>query len=89
MELQESPENLVDVSRFAKLEENTIQILQHSDMSDFMFALHAHFPTRQQLEVVTRRRKKDLKWHDDLKHWSRQLDAPAPRVWSNLCTLTK
>jgi hypothetical protein len=89
MELQESPENLVDVSRFAKLEENTIQILQHSDMSDFMFALHAHFPTRQQLEVVTRRRKKDLKWRDDLKHWSRQLDAPAPRVWSNLCIPTK
>lgn len=86
IEPQESSENLVDVSRFVKLQKNTIRILQHSDMSDFVFALHAHFPTHQQLEVVTRRRKKDMKWRDDLKNWSRQLDAPVPRVWSSICT---
>jgi hypothetical protein len=89
VEPQESPENLVDVSRLIRLRENTIRILQRSDMSGFVFVLHAHFPTRQQLEVVSRRRRKDLQWRDHLKHWTRQLDAPLPVAWSNACSLSK
>jgi hypothetical protein len=83
---QESSENLVDVSTFVRPKTNTFRILQHSDMSAFVFALHAHLPTRQQLQAVTRQRKKAQQFRDDLKNWSRPVDVPLPPVWSSACT---
>lgn len=82
----ESSENLVDVSTFVRPKTNTFRILQHSDMSAFVFALHAHLPTRQQLQAVTRQREKAQQFRDDLKNWSRPVDVPLPPVWSSACT---
>ena len=79
---------MVDVSQFIKVGKNTVRILQYVDMSASVFALHAHFPTRQQSESVTRRRMKDMQWRDDLKKWSQQIDIPLPDVWRNAVVAT-
>lgn len=62
---------------------NTFQIHQRSDMSGFVFVLHAHFPTCQQLQVVARQREKSEQFRGDLKEWSRPLDAPLPLIRNN------
>jgi len=80
--LAECSENLVDVSTFVRPKTNTFRILQHSDMSAFVCALCAHLPTPQQLQAITRQRKKVQQFRDDLKNWSRPLDVPLPPVWS-------
>ena len=45
-------------------------------MSSFLFALHAHFPTQQQLQVVDDRREEDQIWTNYLGKWEQPVDVP-------------
>jgi len=72
----ESSENLVDISQFVRPKQNTIRILQTRDMSGFLFVLHAHSPTQQQLQVVDENREADQTWSDYLEKWKQPVDVP-------------
>lgn len=45
-------------------------------MSGFILALHAHFPTQKQLQLVDERRERDRVWYDYLKEWPQPVDVP-------------
>lgn len=44
-----TPEKCVDMSSFMKLDDNSFQIVQYGDLSDYAFVFHAHHPTPAQL----------------------------------------
>jgi hypothetical protein len=70
---------MFDVTEFLELGENCLHIMQHSDMSQWIFVLHAHFPTTKQLAEVEKKRQLDKEW-DDWVHQirTRPLDADFP-----------
>ncbi|KAG2360068.1 hypothetical protein BDR07DRAFT_1413573 [Suillus spraguei] len=45
-----TPDNCVDISAFIRSGENAFSVVQQSDMSDYMFILHAHHPTPKEHE---------------------------------------
>lgn len=47
-----TPDNCVDISAFIRSGENAFSVVQQSDMSDYMFILHAHHPTPEQLSYL-------------------------------------
>ena len=57
---------------FLEMGKNTILLEQRPDMSDYIFVLHRHVPTRLQLQEVAGRRKKDQDW----KNWVLKLSQP-------------
>ncbi|KAG2071161.1 hypothetical protein BDR04DRAFT_524345 [Suillus decipiens] len=57
-----TPDNCVDISAFIRSGENTFSVVQQSDMSDYMFILHAHHPTPVQLSYLASCRKRHEDW---------------------------
>ncbi|KAG1718958.1 hypothetical protein EDB19DRAFT_1789383 [Suillus lakei] len=47
-----TPDNCVDISAFIRSGENAFSVVQQSDMSDYMFILHAHHPTPRREDWV-------------------------------------
>ncbi len=71
---QVTPDNLVDISSLLALGKNTLKLRQRQDFRHCMFILHAHHPTRRQLQQLQDHWLKK-------KEWSRFLDefsAPLP-----------
>ncbi|KAF8163073.1 hypothetical protein B0H34DRAFT_794820 [Crassisporium funariophilum] len=82
-------DNLVDVSQFLSIGTNVIELNQRQDLSQYIFVLHAHYPTKTQLKQVEDGRQKDKEWHDWLLHISRPLQSkkPAIRAMSSATTI--
>ncbi|KAG1842919.1 hypothetical protein C8R48DRAFT_35797 [Suillus tomentosus] len=59
---QVTPDNCVDISAFIRSGENAFSVVQQSDMSDYMFILHAHHPTPAQLSYLASCRQKREDW---------------------------
>lgn len=57
-----TPDNCVDISAFIRSGENAFSVVQQSDMSDYMFILHAHHPTPAQLSYLASCRQKREDW---------------------------
>ncbi|KAG2141135.1 uncharacterized protein EDB93DRAFT_1160086 [Suillus bovinus] len=57
-----TPDNCVDISAFIRSGENAFSMVQQSDMSDYMFVLHAHHPTPVQLGHLASCRQKREDW---------------------------
>ncbi|KAG2131381.1 hypothetical protein DEU56DRAFT_814228 [Suillus clintonianus] len=47
-----TPDNCIDVSAFVRSGNRAFSVVQQSDMSDYLFMLHAHSPTPQQLNYL-------------------------------------
>lgn len=73
---QVTPDGFVDVSQFLTVGRNVIKLSQTRDMSQYIFVLHAHCPTRAQLQEVDGRRRRDGKWQEWVGHMSRPFDIP-------------
>jgi len=74
---QVTPDGLVDVSQFLFAGKNTIKLKQTTDMSQYIFVLHSHNPTRAQLREVDRRRQRDKEWQEWARHVSLSFDIPS------------
>jgi hypothetical protein len=57
-----TPDNCVDISAFIKSGKNTFSVVQQSDMSDYVFVLHAHHPTPVQLSYLASCRQRREDW---------------------------
>ncbi|OAX35618.1 hypothetical protein K503DRAFT_356702 [Rhizopogon vinicolor AM-OR11-026] len=57
-----TPDNCVDVSAFVRNGENDFSVVQQSDMSEYMFMLHAHHPTPAQLSYLAEYRREREEW---------------------------
>ncbi|KAG2351981.1 hypothetical protein BDR07DRAFT_1399184 [Suillus spraguei] len=53
---------IVSISAFIRSRENAFSVVQQSDMSDYMFILHAHHPTPVQLSYLASYRKRHEEW---------------------------
>ncbi|KAH7920893.1 hypothetical protein BV22DRAFT_1050031 [Leucogyrophana mollusca] len=72
-----TPAQCVDVSSFTQLGKNTLLINQLCDASEYMFVLHAHYPTRAQLAALAaEKRRMDEQWAQSLS----ALKFPKPRA---------
>ena len=65
----------MDVSDFLELGNNVIHVQQRHNMSEFIFVLHAHFPTPAQLKELERRRQLNRDWNA----WLREVVRPPKR----------
>ena len=74
---QVTSDGLVDVSQFLFAGENVIKLKQTTDMSQYIFVLHSHNPTRTQLQEVDERRTRDKEWQEWARHVSRPFDVPS------------
>ncbi|KDQ53172.1 hypothetical protein JAAARDRAFT_61465 [Jaapia argillacea MUCL 33604] len=70
-------DGLVDISSMLKEGENKIQLVQTSDMTEFVFALHCHTPTPTQLRQERERRMKERSWTKCLESLSKPLAMPS------------
>jgi hypothetical protein len=77
---QVTPDGLVDVSQFLFAGQNTIKLRQTTDMSQYIFVLHSHHPTRAQLQEVDERSQRDKEWQDWARHMSRPFDIPSKLI---------
>ncbi|KAG1843348.1 hypothetical protein DFJ58DRAFT_804567 [Suillus subalutaceus] len=57
-----TPDNCVDISAFIQSGKNAFSVVQQSDMSDYMFILHAHHPTPVQLSNLASCRRRREEW---------------------------
>ncbi|OJA15850.1 hypothetical protein AZE42_09898 [Rhizopogon vesiculosus] len=57
-----TPDNCVDVSTFVRNGENDFSVVQQSDMSEYMFMLHAHHPTPAQLSYLAEYKREREEW---------------------------
>lgn len=57
-----TPDNCVDISAFITSGENAFSVVQQSDMSNYMFVLHAHHPTKAQLSYLASCRQRREDW---------------------------
>ncbi|KAG2125502.1 hypothetical protein DEU56DRAFT_824889 [Suillus clintonianus] len=57
-----TPDNCVDISAFIRSGENAFSVVQQSEMSDYMFVLHAHHPTPAQLSYLASCRQRRENW---------------------------
>ncbi|KAG1725492.1 uncharacterized protein EDB91DRAFT_1062182 [Suillus paluster] len=57
-----TPDNCVDISAFIRSGENAFSVVQQSDMSEYMFILHAHHPTAVQLNYLASCRHRREDW---------------------------
>ncbi|KAG0700163.1 hypothetical protein DFH29DRAFT_807932 [Suillus ampliporus] len=68
-----TPDNCVDVSAFIRSGENAFSVVQQSDVSEYMFILHAHHPTPAQLGYLAACRHR----HEDWAQTTRTFCKPA------------
>jgi hypothetical protein len=71
---------LLDLTPFIQVGSNGFVVVQERSMTEYVFMVFAHDPTRAQLELVVERRKKEEDWKSVLKHLSRPLELP-PGPW--------
>lgn len=71
--LKTTPENLVDVSPFLVTGKNLIELIPRRDLSQYTLVLHAHFPTKAQLQEVEVCKQKEKEWKNWLNYMSRPL----------------
>ncbi|KAF8123402.1 hypothetical protein EV363DRAFT_1547595 [Boletus edulis] len=57
-----TPDQCVDISSLMKPGNNTLEITQHGDMSEYMVVFHAHHPTRAQLAEFDVVKIADERW---------------------------
>lgn len=57
-----TPEKCVDISSYMKLDDNSFQIVQYGDLSDYAFVFHAHHPTQAQLAHLNKIRAANEQW---------------------------
>ncbi|KAG0696218.1 hypothetical protein DFH29DRAFT_813279 [Suillus ampliporus] len=62
-----TPDNCVDVSAFIRSGENTFSVVQQSDMSEYVFMLHAHYPTAKQLGCLASCKRRRQDWVKTLR----------------------
>jgi len=60
--MQATPDNLVDLSSFLVLGKNRLELRQQCDLRHYMFILHAHHPTRQQIQQIEDQQQKNKEW---------------------------
>ncbi|KAF8919548.1 hypothetical protein CPB85DRAFT_813458 [Mucidula mucida] len=79
----QSENGFVDLSAFLVEGENKIEISQDRNLSQYAVAIFVHSPTRQQLETVVARRKKDQQWNTFLRDLGKPLVLePTKCPWS-------
>ncbi|KAK0197470.1 hypothetical protein F5146DRAFT_48327 [Armillaria mellea] len=71
---------LLDLTPFIQVGSNGFVVVQERSMTEYVFMVFAHDPTRAQLEPVVERRKKEEDWKSVLNHLSRPLELP-PGPW--------
>ncbi|PBK77762.1 hypothetical protein ARMSODRAFT_946629 [Armillaria solidipes] len=70
---------LLDLTLFLQVGNNEFVVVQERSMTEYVFMVFAHDPTRAQLEPVVDRRKKEEDWKTVLNHLSRPLELlPGP-----------
>lgn len=70
---------LLDLTVFLRVGSNEFVVVQERSMTEYVFMVFAHDPTRAQLEPVVDRRKKEEDWKTVLNHLSRPLELlPGP-----------
>ncbi|KAK0445421.1 hypothetical protein EV421DRAFT_318491 [Armillaria borealis] len=70
---------LLDLTLFLQVGSNDFVVVQERSMTEYVFMVFAHDPTRAQLEPVVERRKKEEDWKTVLNHLSRPLELlPGP-----------
>jgi hypothetical protein len=74
-----TPDNCVDISAFIKSGENALSVVQQSDMSGYMFILHAHHPTPVQLSYLVSCRQNRENWEKTMHALC--TSEPAESVW--------
>ncbi|KAI6033399.1 hypothetical protein EDC04DRAFT_2208720 [Pisolithus marmoratus] len=57
-----TPDQFMDISSLVQSGENTLQIIQYGDLSDYVFVIHAHHPTGAQLAELRTIHAADQKW---------------------------
>lgn len=74
-----TPDNCVDISAFIKSGQNAFSVVQQSDMSDYMFILHAHHPTPVQLSYLASCRQRREDWVKITRAFS--ISEPTESLW--------
>ena len=69
----------MDLTQFMVLGKNELVLKCDVDMSRYLFVVHAHHPTRAQLQEVASRQKAKQQWYAFLMDAARPLDIPASR----------
>ncbi|KAK0483283.1 hypothetical protein IW261DRAFT_937481 [Armillaria novae-zelandiae] len=70
---------LLDLTLFLQVGSNEFVVVQERSMTEYVFMVFAHDPTRAQLEPVVERRKQEEDWKSVLNHLSRPLELlPGP-----------
>ncbi|KAK0448371.1 uncharacterized protein EV420DRAFT_1567588 [Desarmillaria tabescens] len=70
---------LLDLTVFLQVGSNEFVVVQERSMTEYIFMVYVHDPTRSQLEPVVERRKKEEEWKIALEHLSRPLELlPGP-----------
>jgi hypothetical protein len=58
-----TPEGFFDLTPFFSVGENTIVLRHRSDLSKYIFVLHAHLPTLAQLKEVVKLQERNMEWN--------------------------
>lgn len=75
----------MDISSYMKLDDNSFQIVQYGDLSDYAFVFHAHHPTQAQLAHLNKIRAANEQW----KTFAGSFCSPVTLepLWENALTL--
>ncbi|KAG1895459.1 uncharacterized protein F5891DRAFT_667903 [Suillus fuscotomentosus] len=57
-----TPDNCIDISAFIRGGENKFSVVHQSDISDYLFVLHVHHPTPEQLSYLASCRHRREEW---------------------------
>lgn len=60
--------DFIDLTRYTRLGENHVEIVQDADMSTYMFVIHAHYPVASQLLEMRQARESDRAFEHFLVH---------------------
>ncbi|KAL4064584.1 hypothetical protein J3A83DRAFT_4100971, partial [Scleroderma citrinum] len=80
-----TPENCVDISSYIRLGDNSLQIVQYGDLSDYAFVLHAHHPTKAQLRDLSKIHTANEQWESFLESLSSPVTLEP--LWENALVL--
>ncbi|KAH9483827.1 hypothetical protein JR316_0003305 [Psilocybe cubensis] len=71
--LRVTPENLFDICPFVQKGANEIILRQRTDLTQYMFTLQAHYPTKAQIFQVKQNHKKQKEWSEWVETVTRPL----------------
>lgn len=72
----------MDLSLFVEKGENSVEISQYGDLSDYIFVIHAHHPTKPQLVELEKTIAANEGWRSFLKDLCTEIEIDGPREGS-------